>query len=91
MTLAERWSALWTALHLSMPEDAHANRILGRYAEPHRAYHTLQHLEECLGWLDEARHSADQPASVTHHPGQRRIEPRISRRSRPRGRERRQT
>lgn len=64
MTLAERWSALWTALHLSMPEDAHADRILGRYAEPHRAYHTVQHLEECLGWLDEARHVADRPASV---------------------------
>lgn len=62
--LAERWSALWAALQLRMPEDAHADRILARYAEPHRAYHTVQHLEECLGWLDEARPAADEPASL---------------------------
>lgn len=64
MTLAERWAALWTTLQLRMPEEARADRILARYAEPRRAYHTVQHLEECLGWLDEARHAAEEPASV---------------------------
>ena len=30
-------------------------RLLECYAEPQRAYHTLQHLEECLHILDEAK------------------------------------
>ena len=30
-------------------------RLLACYAEPQRAYHTLQHLEECLLMLDEAK------------------------------------
>lgn len=64
MTLGERWPSLWTALQLRMPEGALADRILARYAEPHRAYHTVQHLEECLGWLDETRSAADEPSSV---------------------------
>lgn len=64
MMLVERWSALWAALQLEMPEDARADRMLARYAEPHRAYHTVQHLEECLGWLDEARDAAGDRANV---------------------------
>jgi predicted metal-dependent HD superfamily phosphohydrolase len=64
MTLTERWSALWAALHLEMPDDAQCDRMLARYAEPHRAYHTAQHLEECLGWLDEAASTAEAPRIV---------------------------
>jgi predicted metal-dependent HD superfamily phosphohydrolase len=64
MTLTARWSRLWAALQLEMPEDAGADRILARYAEPHRAYHTAQHLEECLGWLDAASSQAEDPRIV---------------------------
>jgi predicted metal-dependent HD superfamily phosphohydrolase len=64
MTLAARWSGLWAALHLEMPQDAGAGRILARYAEPHRAYHTAQHLEECLAWLDVATSQAQDPRIV---------------------------
>ena len=64
MTLTERWPALWAALHLEMPDDAQGDRMLARYAEPHRAYHTAQHLEECLGWLDEAASTAQAPRIV---------------------------
>lgn len=55
MTSIEHFEALWSRLGLS--EDAtfwHA-RLLKCYAEPQRAYHTLQHLEECLLILDEAK------------------------------------
>ena len=34
------------------------------YAERHRRYHTLQHLDECFAALDEARHIADQVHEV---------------------------
>lgn len=38
--------------------------ILARWSEPHRAYHTLQHLAECLAWLDLAGSEAHQPDRV---------------------------
>jgi len=38
--------------------------LLARYAEPHRAYHTQQHLSECLALFDELRHLAVHPAEV---------------------------
>ena len=61
MSLAARWTGLWTAMHLSVPDSARAEFILARYAEPHRAYHTLQHLHECLDWYDRVRALARQP------------------------------
>jgi len=55
MTLKEPFEELWR--RLSLPGDAsvwHA-RLLECYAEPQRAYHTLQHLEECLLILDDVK------------------------------------
>ncbi len=36
-------------------------RLVKAYGEPQRAYHSLQHLEECLGVLDEAKAFMQQP------------------------------
>lgn len=49
----------WTRLLSAFPgvadaENWHA-RLVAAYGEPHRAYHSLQHLEECLLACDEAR------------------------------------
>lgn len=38
--------------------------LLARYAEPHRAYHTQQHLAECLALFGELRPLAQHPAEV---------------------------
>ena len=38
--------------------------LVRRYAEPHRAYHTMQHIEECLAEFERARHLAADPAAV---------------------------
>lgn len=49
--LLQRWDDLWHGLGLAAP-DAGAD-LLAAYSQPHRHYHTLQHLGECLVLLDE--------------------------------------
>ena len=52
------WRESWSGLGAVPPE-----RLLGelsaRYCEPHRAYHTLQHLDECFAALAPVRHLAE--------------------------------
>lgn len=55
MTSKERFEALWRRLRLLGDVSAWHARLLVCYAEPQRAYHTLQHLEECLLVLDKAK------------------------------------
>jgi len=62
--LAIRWSTLWPRLRLPIPPGADFAALLARYREPHRAYHTDQHLHECLEWLDELRVLAGDPAAL---------------------------
>ncbi len=46
------------------PSDAVFEELVSRYAEPHRRYHTLAHLDACLVWLDWFSASARHPAEV---------------------------
>lgn len=62
MNLA-RWQRPWTALGARGNEALRAE-LLARHAEPHRAYHTGQHLAECLALFDEFRALAERPAEV---------------------------
>ena len=50
-----RFENLWRRLSLPGATSIWHARLLECYAEPQRAYHTLQHLEECLHILDEAK------------------------------------
>ena len=55
MTTKNRWKNLCQTLGISNDHDPmEYQRIITAYNEPHRAYHTLQHLSECLGKLDWA-------------------------------------
>jgi len=57
MTEQERWSETWSRLGAVAPEALLAE-LIGRYSEPHRFYHTLQHLRECFSVLEPASHLA---------------------------------
>lgn len=53
-TSLEHWSRLWRRLDAAGDAGEWHTRLLAAYAEPQRAYHTLQHLDECLRTFDEA-------------------------------------
>ncbi|MEO8152630.1 MAG: N-methyl-D-aspartate receptor NMDAR2C subunit [Rhizobacter sp.] len=57
------WQAAWAAAGLAEPPRECFEDVRQRYAEPHRHYHTQQHLSECLG-------QADRIAQLAEHPGE---------------------
>jgi predicted metal-dependent HD superfamily phosphohydrolase len=61
--LLRRWRALWPD-GAGAAVDAAYHDLIARYAEPHRAYHTLDHVAACLRWLDEARPLPARPAET---------------------------
>lgn len=57
--LLKRWSEFWRQIEITPPEAG--AELLAAYSQPHRHYHTVQHLGECLLLLDERvvpRHGA---------------------------------
>ena len=42
------WHAMWNALG-SAADDGLFRDLIARYSEPHRKYHTLQHLDDSFG------------------------------------------
>ena len=51
----DRFASLWTALGLTHPPAPVYNQLITRYAEPHRAYHTLDHVADCLMEYDRVK------------------------------------
>jgi predicted metal-dependent HD superfamily phosphohydrolase len=47
-----------------MVEGELRDRLVEAYSEPHRRYHTMQHLEECFAWFDEIGGLAEHPDEV---------------------------
>jgi len=58
------WIDAWHGLGVNEPDAALQGELLARYGEPHRAYHTLQHLDECLAGLAGERSHAERPAEI---------------------------
>jgi predicted metal-dependent HD superfamily phosphohydrolase len=54
-----RWRATWHGLGVASADEDLYRVLADRYAEPHRHYHTMQHLDECFARLDEARDLAE--------------------------------
>ena len=66
MSTLEEWLRSWAAL--GVPASAELQdlfiEISARYAEPHRFYHTNQHLAECFERWSDLRAQAQHPAEV---------------------------
>ena len=63
-SLEASWHAAWRELALPQPPAAVLAALCARWAEPHRRYHTLQHLRECLGHFERERSQAEHPGEV---------------------------
>jgi predicted metal-dependent HD superfamily phosphohydrolase len=63
MDWSARWSACWRSLGAPPPRGVLSD-LLARYREPHRAYHTVQHLEECFAALDRFGADCERAAEV---------------------------
>jgi len=61
--LQGHWDAAWADLALPAPAAAF-DALIERYSEPHRAYHTLRHLEECFVLFAGARDLCAHPGEV---------------------------
>lgn len=62
--LLSSWDRAWRGLRAKGSGHALRDTLLTRYAEPHRRYHGLQHLEECLSTFERVRHLAEHPHEV---------------------------
>lgn len=64
LNLADRWLRAWHGLQLPEPAPSVFQELYNCYSEPARAYHTVDHLAECLTQLDSAWELADNPGAV---------------------------
>jgi predicted metal-dependent HD superfamily phosphohydrolase len=63
LTIAQ-WHEMWRALGAAHSDPKLQDELIACYREPHRKYHTLQHLEECFEKFDEVRALAEHPAEI---------------------------
>ena len=63
MDLRSAWEAAWRAAGEIPPASLYAE-LEACYGEPHRHYHTLQHLQECFVQLELLRSAAVEAADV---------------------------
>jgi predicted metal-dependent HD superfamily phosphohydrolase len=58
------WINTWQALGMQAADEALYERLMVCWSEPHRRYHTLHHLRECLTTFDEVRDQAQRPGEI---------------------------
>ncbi len=58
------WRRTWRELGAPAGDDALHEQLIARWSEPHRHYHTLRHLRECLENFDKVRSLAQRPAEI---------------------------
>src|SRR5688500_14481808 len=58
------WLKTWRELGKPAADEALYERLVACWGEPHRRYHTLHHLRECLTTFDEVRDEAQRPGEI---------------------------
>jgi predicted metal-dependent HD superfamily phosphohydrolase len=64
MTSFNAWSGTWSNLGVSFSNESLYQKLISCYLEPHRKYHTLQHLRECFSHLSEIKFLAAHPHEI---------------------------
>jgi predicted metal-dependent HD superfamily phosphohydrolase len=59
-----RWTGLWNRLGAQGDGLSIFRGLEAAYAEPARAYHTAEHIRDCLAQFDLSRHTARRPDEV---------------------------
>ena len=62
--LHHSWQRAWAGIGARTDGQGTYEQLLARYSEPHRHYHTLQHLGECLAMFDSVRGLPEHPDEV---------------------------
>jgi predicted metal-dependent HD superfamily phosphohydrolase len=60
----ERWAQVWRQVTATRAPGPVYEELVARYAEPHRYYHNLRHIAECLAEFDGARRLAVEPLAL---------------------------
>jgi predicted metal-dependent HD superfamily phosphohydrolase len=60
----QRWTGLWSRLGAQGTGLSIYTYLAAAYAEPARAYHTAEHIHDCLAQLDMSRETARRPDEV---------------------------
>jgi predicted metal-dependent HD superfamily phosphohydrolase len=60
----DRWAKLWAQVSAAGDAQGAYEHLVALYSQPHRHYHNLRHIAECLAEFDSARHLVDAPLSV---------------------------
>lgn len=60
----DQWRGMWKAFGVAIADETLLRDLIARYSEPHRKYHTMQHLEECFAKLQELRALARKPEEI---------------------------
>ena len=62
--MRDRWASFWKSAGAAGDPEPAWRDLSARYGEPHRAYHTLRHIAQCLGEFDAVRTLARDPSVV---------------------------
>lgn len=60
----DRWQRSWRELGRPAADETLFRRLVDCWSEPHRHYHTPQHLSECLDLFERVRRNARRPAEI---------------------------
>ncbi len=60
----ERWILVWRQVNATHDPEPVFDRLVSLYSEPHRHYHNLRHIADCLAEFDLARQLANDPIAL---------------------------